>query len=145
MLESSFVAWCYYLIGALGLFAFWWRLTAGIKNSKLQRSLRAVMAVMLVCPYSIGDEYNDMAPAFLMLAMETVFEGFAAFLRVGPTLLGVMLLAVILALAWDSYLSRRAAKKDEEAMLDHDRDELLAQSENSQSSLQLSSSIEKNT
>lgn len=134
MLESSLVAWCYYLVGALGLFAFWWRLTRAISLSKLQRSLRAVMAVMLICPFSIADGYSDMAPAFLMMAMETVFEGPEAFLRVGPTLLSVMLFAGLAALAWDIYLARRANQKDEEAKLNHDRDELLAESSADQSS-----------
>lgn len=133
MLESSFIAWCYYLAASLGLFAFWWRLTRGISNSKLQRSLRALVAVMLVCPFSIAEGYSDMAPAFLMMAMETVFEGPEAFLRVGPTLLGVMFFALVAALVWDWYLGRRALQKGEEDQLNRDRDELLAQSPSDQS------------
>ncbi|MGH1373907.1 MAG: hypothetical protein ACRBBW_17845 [Cellvibrionaceae bacterium] len=129
MLESSFLAWCYYLIGVLGLFAFWWRLTRGITILKLQRSLRAGMMAMLICPFSIADGYSDMAPAFLMMAMETVFEGPEAFLRVGPTLLVVLALSIVAALIWDSFLGRRAKQRAQEAELNQVHDELLAQSQ----------------
>ncbi len=129
MLDSSFVAWCYYLLGATGLFVFWWRLTRDITMAKLQRSLRAAAAALLVCPFSIGDGYADMAPAILMVAMETVFEGTDSFFRGGPTLLGSAALAIVAALLWDEYLVRRNRQDMVQAQLDHDRDELLAQSE----------------
>jgi hypothetical protein len=129
MLDSSFVAWCYYLLGAAGLFAFWWRITRDISMTKLQRSLRAAVAALLVCPFSIGDGYADMAPAILMVAMETVFEGVESFFRGGPTLLASAALAIVGALLWDEYLRRRSQQDLEQAALDRDRNELLAESE----------------
>ena len=129
MLESSLIAWSYYLLGAVGLFAFWWKITSGISMTRLQRPLRAAVAVLLLCPFSIGEGYGDMAPAFLMLAMESVFEGGEAFMRVGPTLIGLTLLAVVLSLVWDEYLRRRLEKQASEEELNRHHDELLAESE----------------
>ena len=129
MLESSFVAWSYYLLGAAGLYAFGWKITSGITFTRLQRPLRAAMAVLLLCPFSIGEGFGDMAPAFLMLAMESVFEGGEAFMRVGPTLIGLMLLAMVMSLVWDEYLRRRHLAQAEQAELDRHHDDLLAESE----------------
>ncbi|MAZ86766.1 MAG: hypothetical protein CL693_03935 [Cellvibrionaceae bacterium] len=84
---------------------------------------------MLVCPFSVGDGYADMAPAILMMAMETVFEGSEAFLRVGPALFGLTLLGVLLTLALDQYLRLQRVKKVAEEDLHRHRDELLAETE----------------
>tara|TARA_B100000446_G_scaffold52578_4_gene48705 strand:+ start:4366 stop:4755 length:390 start_codon:yes stop_codon:yes gene_type:complete len=129
MLQSSLVAWCYYLLGAAGLMACFWWLTKGLQSSRLRRSLRVAVAIMLVCPFSVGDGYADMAPAILMMAMETVFEGSEAFLRVGPALFGLTLLGVLLTLALDQYLRLQRVKKVAEEDLHRHRDELLAETE----------------
>ncbi len=102
MLEDPTVAWGCYLLGAVGLFAVWWRMTRGIGWSTLRRVLRSVMFVLLLCPFSIGDGYHDLAPAVLMVAMETVFEGVEQFQRVGPFLLWALLLAAVAALVFDA-------------------------------------------
>ncbi len=129
MLQSSLVAWCYYLLGAAGLMACFWWLTTGVTSTRLRRCLRVAVAIMLVCPFSVGEGYADMAPAILMVAMETVFEGSEAFLRVGPTLFGLTLLGVLLTLAVDQYLRVQKVKKALEEDLHRHRDELLAEAE----------------
>lgn len=101
MLESSSAAWGYYLLGAAGLYAVWWRFTLWINWSLVRRVLRAVMLVILVCPFSVGEGYLDMAPAVLMALMEMVFEGEGAFYRAGSALLIWMGIAATLAVLFD--------------------------------------------
>lgn len=101
ILESAGVAWTYYLIGVAGLFAFWWRITRPIRWSLVRRVLRAVMLVAMLCPFSVGEGYLDMAPAVLMVLMETLFEGLEGFNRVGPTFLGFLAFAAVMAVVWD--------------------------------------------
>jgi hypothetical protein len=101
MLDSAGVAWGYYLLGVLGLCAFWWRITRSIRWSAVRRVLRTVMLVAMLCPFSIGEGYPDMAPAVLMVLMETVFGGAEGFSRVGPTFLGFLAFGAVLGLVWD--------------------------------------------
>ncbi len=129
MLQSSLVAWGYYLLGAAGLMACFWWLTTGLTSTRLRRCLRVATAIILVCPFSVDDGYADMAPAILMVAMETVFEGADAFMRVGPTLFGLTLMGVLLTLALDHYLRLKQVKKEAEEELHRHRDELLAEAE----------------
>lgn len=101
MLESAGVAWGYYLLGVTGLYAFWWRITRPIGWSVVRRVLRAVMLVAMLCPFSVAEGYMDMAPAVLMVLMETVFDGAEGFNRVGPTFLGFLAFAAVVAVVWD--------------------------------------------
>lgn len=101
MLDNPRVAWTYYILGALGMFAFWWRITRGISWSPVRRVLRVVMLIALVCPFSIGEDYQAMAPATLMMLMETIFGGPDGFDRVGPSLLGFLAFGLVIALLWD--------------------------------------------
>lgn len=101
ILESAGVAWGYYLLGVAGLFAFWWRITRPIRWSLVRRVLRTVMLVAMLCPFSVGEGYLDMAPAVLMVLMETVFGGLEGFNRVGPTFVGFLAFAVVIAVVWD--------------------------------------------
>lgn len=102
ILENARVAWAYYLLGVVGLYAFWWRITHPIGWSLVRRILRAVMLVAMVCPFSVGEGYLDMAPAVLMVLLETVFDGPTGFQRVGPTFLGFLAFGTVLALVWDT-------------------------------------------
>lgn len=102
MLDNSYVAWMYYLLGALGLFIVWWRITQGIRWSTVRRVLRVLMLIALVCPFSIGEDFEQtMAPATLMMLLETVFGGAEGFSRVGPSWLGFMAFGLVVALLWD--------------------------------------------
>lgn len=116
MLDNPHVAWMYYLLGALGLFIFWWRITRGIGWSTVRRVLRSVMLVALVCPFSIGEDHTEMAPATLMMLMETVFGGQEGFSRVGPSWLGFLAFGVVVALLWDGacryWLHRKRVKEE---------------------------------
>lgn len=102
ILENARVAWAYYLLGVAGLYAFWWRITRPIGWTLVRRILRAVMLVALVCPFSVGEGYLDMAPAVLMVMLETVFDGLTGFQRVGPTFLGFLVFGAVMALVWDT-------------------------------------------
>ncbi len=133
MLESTWVAWVYYLAGALGLLLFWWRLTRVLTPVLLRRILRAVMVGVLLCPYSIGEGYSDQAPAFLMVLLETLFEGTDAFFRGGPTLLGAIAFAIVISIIWHLIQSRRAKMQAKQQAADKDFDDLLQQSEVSSS------------
>lgn len=127
MLDSTLVAWSYYLIAAAGLWAFCWYATRGVRWPALKRVLRVVAAILLFCPFSIGDGYNDMAPAILMVLMETVFEGSEAFMRVGPTLVGALAIGIVISLVWDFIVQRYKKRKAQAAELDKHRDDLLSE------------------
>ncbi len=129
MIEDNLtLAWIYYLLGAAGLMLVGWRITRWISRPFLRHQCLVMMLVLLVCPFSVGEGYPQMAPALLMLAMETVFEGGEAFFRVGPTLIGTTL-TVMLVFGLVEWSVRRGRKKQAgQEQLHEDHDELVTAS-----------------
>ncbi len=112
MLENSWIGWGYYLLAAAGLFAVWWRMTMPLPWARLRLGLRAAVLALMVCPFSVGEGYVEMAPAVLMVAMETVFEGVDSFYRAGPTLVTAVVVVTVLALLLDQLFRHFLRKRD---------------------------------
>ena len=131
--ESAWMGWGYYLLGAAGLMLVWWKITRLVPWPFVQHQLLLMMLVLLVYPFDVGEGFPDLAPATLMLLMETVFEGGEAFNRVGPALIAVVLGATILLglFEWGLFYWRRQQRKAqlEQQGLTAARDELLAQTQ----------------
>lgn len=126
--ESYAIAWFLYALGGLGLFAFWCWLTSGLSNRATKLTLRALMFVMIMFPFNIGGGYEELAPGFLMLLLETVFEGGDAFFRVGTPLLMALATTVVLLVAVELVVLYRRRQAAAQAVLDSEHDELLDQS-----------------
>jgi len=63
---SYVLAWCVYLVSALGLVCVFWRISRGIKLRRTRRSLRALVAVIFFTPINIGVNGAWLAPAYLV-------------------------------------------------------------------------------
>lgn len=124
--ETYLLSWGIYLVCAGMLLAIFWYMTAAISNSLLRAIFRITAAVLLLMPYSIGDGYTELAPAIIMLAMETVFEsspervGIPFAIVWGVTICAGSLLVVLRA--------AKAKKVAAERHLHEDRNELLEES-----------------
>jgi len=126
--ESYAIAWFVYVLGGLGLFAFWCWLTSGLSNRTAKLTLRALMFVMIMFPFNIGGGFDELAPGFLMLLLETVFEGEDAFYRVGTPLMMALAATFVVLAAVELIIQRLRRRAAEQAALDTEHDELLDQS-----------------
>jgi len=126
--ESYALAWFIYVLAGLGLFAFWCWLTSGLQSRTVKLALRALMFVMIMFPFNVGGGYGELAPGFLMLLLETVFEGGDAFFRVGTPLLMALAATFIILVAVELITLRLRRKAVVQEALDVDHDELLGQS-----------------
>ena len=63
---SYVMAWCFYLISALGLTCVFWRMTRKLSLRRTRRSIRTFIAVCLFTPINIGAEGLWLAPAYLV-------------------------------------------------------------------------------
>ena len=129
IMNSPVLAWCVYIGGVTGLMLAFIRLTKPIPWLVLANTIRVAVLVLFVTPFSIGEGYAGMAPAWLMLAMEVLFEGGEAFHRVGPTLLSAIGISALIYLVADRLWVWRRSKADELEKLMQERRELLLESE----------------
>jgi len=125
-LESYLLSWGIYLSCAAVLLAIFWYITAKMRGRFLRIGLRVTASVLLLMPYSIGNEYSELAPAIIMFAMESLFE--ASPQRVGVPYAIVWVTVLILSLGWSIWRAARATSARAEQQLHAERDELLEQS-----------------
>ncbi len=96
--EAYDSAWLYYLGASVGLLALlWWALNSMVW--RLGRILLLCLAsAFLLVPYSVDAQINGsiLAPAWLMAAMEGIFEG--DFARAGSVLGAALVVACIVGL-----------------------------------------------
>lgn len=127
--ENVLTAWSVYLLGVAGIMLVFWKITQCVKWPGLRRQLFIIALVLLVYPFNVGDGYSNLAPAMLMLFMETVFEGGEAFNRVGPSLLastvGVIILLALVEIGVYFWRKKHPQSPLEEHKNDAAEDELL--------------------
>ena len=63
---SYVLAWCVYLVSAIGLVCVFWRMTRAMKLRRTRRSLRALVAVILFTPINVGTHSYWLVPAYLV-------------------------------------------------------------------------------
>lgn len=74
MFENDYaMAWAVYLVGALGLWLVWMRLTGWLWRF-LREPLGVLMAVMLFSPALVDTERQLYAPAIAIIALDLLFE-----------------------------------------------------------------------
>lgn len=109
--KGHFLAWVYYLIGAVGLMAVWWFLTRKISHMLTRNMVRLVVAVILIMPYPVLPDQSFLAPAVIMSALEGLFVDGGDFARAGVPLviaiLVALLLYILLDLIWRYGLRKR--------------------------------------
>ena len=70
---SYLAAWAVYLISALVMIAVFWRMTRNLKLRRTRRSLRVLVAVLLLTPINIATDASIwLAPAYLVGAYDWV-------------------------------------------------------------------------
>ncbi len=124
--ESYLLSWGIYLSCAGVLLAIFWYVTAKMGGRILRIGMRVTASVLLLMPYSIGEGYSELAPAIIMLAMESLFE--ASPQRVGVPFAIVWGIVLILSLGWGVWRAARTKSLQAEQQLHAERDELLEQS-----------------
>lgn len=126
--ESYALAWFAYAAGGMGLFAFWCWMTSGLSSRMTKLTLRSLMFVMIMFPFNIGGGYAELAPGFLMMLLETIFEGGDAFFRVGTPLMMALAATFIVLVLIELVAQHLRRKTAVHVALNVEHDELLDQS-----------------
>ena len=105
--------WIYYLIGASLVYFCFWMLTRNVPWREPKHILRIVVFVILYMPWYSDTQYIYLSPAWLIGAIEAVFDGSDAFWRAGTPLIIGVVVALTLSLSWSVgrwYLKNKGAK-----------------------------------
>jgi hypothetical protein len=123
------MVWLVYLCSAALLLLVWFRLTKMLGNVWLKGVLRAFAVPLLLMPFSVGEGYDEQAPALLVLVMEALFVGTETISHVATPLLIVTLLSVFVTLLGQWLWFRWQRQREEERELLSHREQLLAEGE----------------
>lgn len=91
-------AWLVYLLAALGIILVSWRMTRGLKLRRTRRTLRAVIAVILLTPINIGQHSSWLAPAYLVAAYDFALGDYQRAQIAGVYLCAAFVLLMLLIL-----------------------------------------------
>lgn len=123
------LAWLIYLLGAAGCLWMVWFWTRRLQPMAWRHLLRLISATLLLTPFVADPEQSYLAPAWIILVLEGIFEGAEAMGRGGIPLLfalvGTILLWLVMELCWHQVRKKRAAN----AQLQAAREAMLAESE----------------
>lgn len=134
--ENYQFAWTFYILAALVGIAIFWRLLGKARWLELKIYLCLSLGVLLLTPVEADPEQSFLAPAFLVCALETLFEGTESTARAGIPLLvsqlAMTLVFLIMATGHRLYRRRQEINKQRfETSPEEDQDhaELLQDSE----------------
>ena len=92
-------AWGVYLFSGLVFCLFWWWATSRLTRNVLRELLRGLALVMIFTPWRVGETWDHLAPASMILAMDLLLgsaeKGLAAFLML-MVVFALMLVAMII-------------------------------------------------
>ena len=110
--EEYLWGWFYYLLGATFVMGCLWVISARIPWREPRTVTRTVFAVFLYFPWFSDNQHQYLSPAWMVSAIEFLFEGANAFWRAGLPLLLAMTLVLLLSLGvtlgYRFYLARTA-------------------------------------
>lgn len=93
--ESQYLlVWAGYLVGALGCFLVWLRMTRNVRWLWLRRLLQMSAVAVLFTPWSVRMGEDELAPALMVSLFDSLLQGPEAFFRAGTPLL------LMLGVAW---------------------------------------------
>ncbi len=99
--NDYYLSWSIYCLAVAASHILFWRLLMGINNLHVKILLQLSLLALLITPATIEPGQGYWVPAFMVMIMEGLNEGFAA---VTPRLLPV--LAVLMVLIFLTYLIR---------------------------------------
>ena len=111
--EEYLGAWMYYGIGAAILMVCTWFITKRITWKEPRLVVRLSVTTLLLFPWYSDTQQTYMSPAWIIAAIEGVFEGGAAFWRAGLPL--VIALIAVLLLSFGMTFGARFFVKSREA------------------------------
>lgn len=134
--ENYQFAWTLYILASLGGTAVLWRLLGRPGWMQGKALFCLLLLALLLAPVKADPEQLYLAPAFLVCALEGVFQGADAMARAGGSLLQVIGLALLLGVSVQFGVRRyRQKQAEQEASItpsaDEEREhaELLQESE----------------
>lgn len=135
--ENYQFAWTLYILAALLGVAIFWHLLGKVRWSEIKIYLCLSLGVLLLTPVAADPEQAFLAPAFLVCALETLFEGVESTARAGiPLLVAQLAMTLVFMILTAAYtLYRRRCERDKQRFQaspeeDQDHAELLQDSEN---------------
>lgn len=116
-LENYQFTWQLYILASFGAIAVFWRMISKLRWAELKLLLCLSLASLLLTPVQADPEQAFLAPAFLVCALETIFEGTESTARAGIPLLvswlSVLLLSMILSTGYALYRRRKLAREQQ--------------------------------
>lgn len=103
--ESYLIAWAWYLGASIALIWCVWRVSRRFPLM-VRQPVRALLAAVMLVPWTVQEGHEAMAPAWLVLLFDAVMQDDSGAMRAGKPLLAVLLLALFIALA-NGWLRRR--------------------------------------
>ncbi len=102
-------SWAIYLAAGTLCYVLFYRATRGIRPKVLANSLRGIMIALIYTPWYVASDQDLMAPAVMVIMLDMITLGNAAFVRA----LVPLVLATVLALlvAWGAALFGQFRKK----------------------------------
>ena len=114
-LENYQFTWQLYILASFGAVAVFWRMISKLPWTGLKLLLCLSLVSLLLTPIQADPEQAFLAPAFLVCALETFFEGPESSARAGIPLLvswlGALLLSVILSVGCALYRRYKQARQ----------------------------------
>ena len=98
-------AWLVYLLAAFGIILATWCMTRGMKLRRTRRTLRAIIAVILLTPINIGQHSSWLAPAYLVGAYDFVLGDYQR-AQIAGVYLGAAFALLMLLILLESVLRR---------------------------------------
>lgn len=89
-------SWAVYLGAGTLCYILFYRATRGLRPKVLANVLRAIMIALIYTPWYVASDQNLMAPAVMVIMLDLITLGDAAFVRA----LVPLTLAVIVAVLW---------------------------------------------
>lgn len=93
------MVWGVYMAGCLLLAAVGWRITRALSRYWVH-FLRVSYCVLAFTPFTLGLDFPAYAPAFFIVVLNTMFQGFESALDAAILLGGVWLVALLLSLVY---------------------------------------------
>ncbi len=90
--------WFAYLLGCVGVLFVLWYITRPFASA-VRLPLRAVGAALLLTPWSVSPEHGELAPAWVVVVFDGLFQEDTSPWRAGAPLLAILVVAVLVAAA----------------------------------------------
>lgn len=113
--SDYYLSWSLYYLAVAASHILFWRLLVGINSLHVKILLQLILLALLITPASLEPGQSYLVPAFMVMIMEGLNEGFAAvtprFLPMAAVLLVLIVLTYLIRWVWRRFLATKFAAR----------------------------------